>query len=98
MNLLEKAVVTPEFCARKDVYNINIGGNGSWAYINSNPNLNGGNFTDHKKYADLTRAGMKRYWDCLDINERNARCEKATKVLRANSYNWNGKHHTIKTK
>ena len=33
--MLEKTVVTPEFCARKDVYNINVGGEGGWNYINS---------------------------------------------------------------
>ena len=30
MNLLEKLVVTPEFCTRKDVYNILEGGHGGW--------------------------------------------------------------------
>ena len=35
MNLLEKTVVTPEFCARADVYNIKEGGNGGWNIINS---------------------------------------------------------------
>lgn len=30
MNLLEKTVVTPEFCARKDTYNLTIGGFGTW--------------------------------------------------------------------
>ena len=34
MNLLEKMVVTPEFCSRKDVYNINVGGDGGWNYVN----------------------------------------------------------------
>jgi len=35
MNLLEKYVVTPEFCARKDTYNINVGGDGGWSYVNN---------------------------------------------------------------
>ena len=30
MNLLEKMVVTEEFCARPDTYNIKIGGDGGW--------------------------------------------------------------------
>lgn len=34
MNLLEKYVVTQEFCDRKDTYNINVGGDGGWSYIN----------------------------------------------------------------
>ena len=36
MNLLEKLVVTEEFCKREDVYNIKVGGDGGWDYINSN--------------------------------------------------------------
>lgn len=35
LNLLEESVVTQEFCARKDTYNINTGGNGGWHYINN---------------------------------------------------------------
>jgi len=34
MQLLEHYVVTPEFCSRKDVYNLNEGGNGGWNYVN----------------------------------------------------------------
>ena len=36
MNLLEKMVVTEEFCKRDDVYNLNVGGDGGWSYNNSN--------------------------------------------------------------
>ena len=35
MNLLEKMVVTEEFCKRKDTYNINVGGDGGWTYVNA---------------------------------------------------------------
>ena len=35
MNLLEKCVVTQEFCDREDTYNINVGGDGGWDYVNS---------------------------------------------------------------
>lgn len=38
MNLLEKYVVTPEFCAREDTYNINVGGDGGWSYVNTASN------------------------------------------------------------
>lgn len=34
MNLLEKCVVTQEFCDREDTYNINVGGDGGWDYVN----------------------------------------------------------------
>ena len=35
MNLLEKCVVTEEFCKRDDVYNLNVGGEGSWNHVNN---------------------------------------------------------------
>lgn len=34
MNLLEKMVVTEEFCRRDDVYNIKVGGDGGWDHVN----------------------------------------------------------------
>ena len=34
MNLLEKFVVTEEFCRRDDVYNIKVGGDGGWDAVN----------------------------------------------------------------
>lgn len=34
MNLLEKMVVTEDFCKRDDVYNIKIGGDGGWDEVN----------------------------------------------------------------
>ena len=36
MNLLEHCIVTPEFCQREDVYNINEGGDGGWHHVNKN--------------------------------------------------------------
>ena len=33
MNLLEKMVVTEEFCKRDDVYNIKVGGDGGWDHV-----------------------------------------------------------------
>lgn len=47
MNLLEKMVVTEEFCKRDDVYNLKEGGKGSWAYacnIISKPGIERDNF------------------------------------------------------
>ena len=34
MDLLERCVVTQEFCDRDDTYNINVGGDGGWSYVN----------------------------------------------------------------
>ena len=38
MDLLEKCVVTKEFCDRDDTYNINVGGDGGWYYSNKQSN------------------------------------------------------------
>ena len=35
MNLLEKMVVTKEFCDRDDTYNLNVGGDGGWELVNN---------------------------------------------------------------
>lgn len=40
MDLLERYVVTKEFCYRDDTYNINVGGDGGWNYINQFRNDN----------------------------------------------------------
>lgn len=36
MNTMEKQLVTPEFCDRKDTYNLCPGGHGGFGYINGN--------------------------------------------------------------
>ena len=41
MNLLEKMVVTEEFCKREDVYNIKVGGDGGWDYVNKTSGMLG---------------------------------------------------------
>ena len=46
MNLLERMVVTPEFCAREDTYNINVGGDGGWSYVNENKLNMSGNWAN----------------------------------------------------
>lgn len=49
LNLLEKMVVTPEFCARKDTYNILEGGHGGWNGISTyESQVKGGNSTFSK--------------------------------------------------
>lgn len=52
MNLLEKMVVTEEFCKRDDVYNIKVGGDGGWDYVNKNPNNTGINHYFKNKSPD----------------------------------------------
>ena len=60
MNLLEKTVVTPEFCAREDTYNINVGGDGGWNYVNHELHLNGNKmFVKNMSKADFSKRGLK---------------------------------------
>jgi hypothetical protein len=40
MNLLEKCIVTEDFCNRQDTYNIIEGGSGGWNYVNKNLQTN----------------------------------------------------------
>ena len=54
MDLLEKCVVTEAFCARPDTYNIKVGGEGGWDYVNNELHLNGNkmfvkNMTDKER-------------------------------------------------
>lgn len=53
MNLLEKYVVTPDFCQRKDVYNIMEGGAGGWAYVNLSCDYSAGS---EKRHSALLKA------------------------------------------
>lgn len=50
MNLLEKCVVTQEFCDRKDTYNINVGGDGGWGYVNNKSDFQIGTQLRIKKF------------------------------------------------
>lgn len=57
MNLLEKLVVTPEFCARKDVYNINVGGDGGWMHVNAIGRNIGFKYANQHKLNNIGRRG-----------------------------------------
>ena len=60
MNLLEKMVVTEEFCKRNDVYNIKVGGDGGWDYINNELHLNGNQmFVKNMSKDDFKKRSIK---------------------------------------
>lgn len=103
MNLLEKLVVTPEFCAREDVYNINVGGDGGWNYVNqfnSNKIFNkskGGKVGGpafHKKY--LTNMEFRQQMNMLwASNLQKTRLKYPDKFNRKKDKNsFYGLHHT----
>jgi hypothetical protein len=51
MNLLEKCIVTEDFCNRNDTYNIMEGGSGGWSYVNSN--------LTHEFHVNIGKIGSK---------------------------------------
>ena len=60
MNLLEKCIVTQNFCDREDTYNINVGGDGGWSYVNNKLQLNGNKmFTMHMTKQDFHNRSIK---------------------------------------
>jgi len=83
MFLHEEAIVTEEFCKRKDTYNIAPGGfGGGWTYINSNlPNGMHG-----KRHSSSTKKM---------ISERSG---KSTPGFKGTQLNWTGRKHSEETK
>lgn len=86
MNLLEKAVVTPEFCAREDTYNINVGGDGGWDYCNKNGKRVS---IENQKY-DKDARTKKRRQTMSNWSDEYRRLHKNN--CRLNALNWHQKH------
>lgn len=98
MNLLEKMVVNEAFCKRKDTYNIKIGGDGGFDYINKN-NLN--TSSEAHKIGGLAYA--KKLKEDVDFRNRISNnlkqyWKKHPDRLKVPHCDWTGKHHTEETK
>lgn len=102
MNLLEKCVVTQEFCDRKDTYNINVGGDGGWNYVNQNNKNIGFRYANEHGLNNSGRKGKPQ------SEYQKKRCKEAIALdrkLHPEKYNNSGlrnpmfgKHHSIETK
>ena len=106
MNLLEKMVVSEEFCKRKDTYNINVGGEGGWTYVNDELHCNGNqqwckNFDKAKINARQEKAvkTQKQNRENYTPEERQAYLQmKHDIALMGFSQSFKGKHHTEETR
>lgn len=88
MNLLEKLVVTEEFCARPDTYNIKVGGDGGWDHVNKVYTTDRRSKNELKAFqnpetkarvANATRKAMAKI-----SPEKSRKCLKILKILDEN--------------
>ena len=109
MNLLEKCVVTQEFCDREDTYNINVGGDGGWIYINKSGLNMSGKWHSINEYSLRIKQetgdypAVKRRRELLkDFNYRKNYGQKVSNGLKRyiteHGAAWQGKHHSEETK
>lgn len=104
MDLLEKLVVTEEFCARSDTYNIKVGGEGGWDYVNKNPSLMGYNFTNYKlaKEKGIYKQAYQRWIKSLTPEEykhfRQIWSKAGSKARRLQNTRRIGTHLSLQTK
>ena len=77
MNLLEKCVVTQEFCDREDTYNINVGGDGGWDYVNSDKSSYGKG--SKKRHNAMILANKNR-----DLQQQASKCKDSFNRIKQN--------------
>ena len=106
MNLLEKCVVTQEFCDREDTYNINIGGDGGWSTVNKNPTNTGSNhFFKNKSKEEISEIGRlggkataQKIHNMIPTEREKYRKLRSAIAKMGFSKQFLGKHHTTETK
>lgn len=104
MNNKERELVNENFVKRDDTYNLKVGGDGGWDYVNSSCHNNIGNHrrTGFLKFIDNGINLFLKWYNHLSDDERRARKEKISKSLKkyyeTHENHFKGKHHSDATK
>jgi group I intron endonuclease len=93
----ERQLVTRELVERKDTYNLNVGGSGSWHAANSNPELR------KQKNAKAARSMNSKTWSDPEFRERKReQTSQLSKKLHAegrlSAPDWTGRKHKEEAK
>ena len=91
----EKSLVNEEFVNRKDTYNLNIGGNGGWNFVNLNCHVHNRRRTD----PEFNKVFLDKLVKSLRSKERNKKLsESLKKTFSKTGGTWVGKKHKDETK
>ena len=97
MNLLERCVVTPEFCNREDTYNIMEGGSGGWDYVNLSSDYSAGSLRrkntiiqNNSKTREKRIIGLKKFRKALSLDKE--RFNEYKRKLSKAKQKWNSYH------
>lgn len=92
----EKEVVTEEFLAREDVYNLQRGGHGGFDYINSDKNET---YLQTRSSNGKTSKNLIRGLPPGELAERSAKLAAATRLKNGNGFDtFKGRNHTNEAK
>lgn len=93
MDLLEKCVVTQEFCDRDDTYNINVGGDGGWSYVNTQKLYIYADKTSDKYQQFIVNLTIKNRKNALKRKEKQKTINaKISKSLNKHYENYHGEN------
>ena len=102
MNKTEASIVNKDFVLREDTYNLVVGGEGSWEYVNKN-RLNGSS-AKSKKWVDSTKSNWKPMKNkFLDMIHNDAAFKKRfSESIKAryarDGHPWDGRKHSTESK